>query len=432
MATRKHLIVGCGPAALNAVARLRLLAPQDEIRMVCMEDYPPYSPTSLTYYLAGRIVEDKLWTASASRLEQLGCRFSGNSEVVRILPASKQVLYRDGSSESYDTLLIATGAAADVPRAPGVTRDNTLVLRTLDDAKTVLSAADGRNRAVIWGAGLIALQAASSLLQRGLEVTVVARSRPLRRYLDERAAKMVQDVYEKNGVRMLTGTNVERVESLGNQHGITLTSGERLEADLFVAGLGVKPRVEFLADSGIQILQGIVVDRHMQTSVPDVYAAGDVAESPEFFTGKPGLNPIVPSAVRQGKVAASNMAGRDEEYEGWIGMNLFQFFGNSTLSLGVDQPLSPEGSVQEDVETSANRFKKMIFQGDHLVGAMMLNVPVDPGVMLYLIRNKVPLGALAPILFEQPREISRLLMMEEERKGTVVAEEEQKLWAERQ
>ena len=113
-------------------------------------------------------------------------------------------------------------------------------------------------------------------------------------------------------------------------------------------------------------------------------------------------------------------------------MNLFQFFGNSTLSLGVDQPLSPEGSVQEDVETRANRFKKMIFQGDHLVGAMMLNVPVDPGVMLYLIRNKVPLGALAPILFEQPREISRLLMMEEERKGTVVAEEEQKLWAERQ
>jgi len=87
---------------------------------------------------------------------------------------------------------------------------------------------------------------------------------------------------------------------------------------------------------------------------------------------------------------------------------------------------------QEDVETRANRFKKMIFQGDHLVGAMMLNVPVDPGVMLYLIRNKVPLGALAPILFEQPREISRLLMMEEERKGTVVAEEEQKLWAERQ
>jgi NAD(P)H-nitrite reductase large subunit len=202
----------------------------------------------------------------------------------------------------------------------------------------------------------------------------------------------------------------------GGKVEIAFPDGDPLAADEFLLCTGVRARTGFLAGSGIEVKEGIVVDRRMQTNVDRIYAAGDIAETPDFFTGRYGMNQIIETAMDGGRVAGSNMAGVPAEYEGWISSNVFHFFGHSSFTAGLAMPAGDGYEIMAEKDAGKGGYKKLVFKDNRLVGAMLVNVECDPGVILYLMREKVNLGEQKGQLFEKPQETSRRLMLQAEKR----------------
>lgn len=415
--TKKHLIIGCGSAGLSALEMIRKVTLTDEVKLVSAEEHSPYSPTSLPYFLAGRISEANLWLKEPAYFEKMGANFTKGKEVIKVAPQEKEVIYRDGDNDTYDTLLIATGAKPLKPAISGLGEEEFLEFHVLADARKLTQQLQRGKKAIIYGGGLVAVELAASLLEMGCQVTVIVRSRLLRTYFEPEAGDLIGDIFSNEGAQILSGVLVSEVERRKDgKVGIMLSSGDQLEADLFVVCTGVAPRVSFLEGTGIKVNTGILVNKTMGTNIEGIYAAGDVAEAPDFFTGNRGINAILPSAVEQGKVAGANMAGQEVEYEGWISMNTFNFLGHAACSIGMGNGEGVE--VLREKDRMERRFKRLSFIEHRIVGAVFVDVEADPGFMLYLIKNRVDVGAYKEKLFEQPREVSRWLAREAEKKLT--------------
>ena len=419
---RKHLIIGCGSAALSALEKIRSIAPGDQVKLTTMEDCPPYSPTALPYLLSGRVAEEALWMRPEGYFETLGATLARGKEVVRVSPASKEVVYQDGERENYDTLLIATGSEPVRPPIVGLDEAGFLGFRTIADYRALAGRLDSRKRVAVLGGGLIGMEVAIALLEKGHQVRVVEKEpRLLPLYFDPEAEALIREVFIRQGAQLHTGMEATEVRRRNGTVDVALSGGTSLEVDLLVTAVGVRPKTSFLASSGIAINRGIVVDEQMRAGAPDVYAAGDVAEGPGFFDEK-GLNPILPSAVAQGRAAGAAMAGQPETYEGWIPMNVFNFFGYVAFSVGLSMPQGESFQVATASDDRAKSYRKLVFRDRRLVGAMFLNVAADPGVFSYLVRKRLDVGAYQEALLEKPREVARYLMMANEKKESAVAE----------
>ncbi|MDO8689791.1 MAG: FAD-dependent oxidoreductase, partial [Dehalococcoidia bacterium] len=324
---RKHLIIGCGSAALSALEKVRSIAPDDQIKLVTREDCSPYSPTALPYLLSRRINEDALWMRPKGYFEGLNSTVATGKEATQVSPTTKEVIYSDGGRESYDTLLIATGSEPVHPSIKGLEEAGFIGFRTMGDYRALEASLKGKKRVAVLGGGLIGMEVAIALLETGRQVHIVEKeTRLLPLYFDAQAEALIRDVFQREGALLHTGLEAREVRKQNGVVNLGLSDGSSIEADLLVTAVGVRAQTAFLASSGVKLNRGIVVDDCMQTSAADVYAAGDVAEAPGFF-GEVGLNPILPSAVAQGKAAGASMAGRPEAYERWIPMNVFNFFG---------------------------------------------------------------------------------------------------------
>jgi len=413
---KKHLIVGSGAAGLAALRQIRSISAEDEIKVVSMEDALPYSPTSLPYLLSGKIEESKLWTVDEDYFKEMRCGLALGKRVAEIVPKQKEVVYGGGEREGYDTLLIATGSEPIVPSIEGMEEVGFFGFHTLQDYKELIRRLERKNIVLIYGGGLVAMGLASGLIKRGCKVKIIVRSRILRRYFDADAGALIAEVFLAQGAEIALGREVRRVGKEGEGVEAVLVDGSSLSGDMFISCLGTRPRVSFLEGSGIEVNRGIVVDDCLRTSKEDIYAAGDVAEAKDFFTGQPGLNAILPSAVEQGKIAGANMAGEKQEYEGWISMNVFHFFGNGACSIGLSD--AEEGvEVLKEADKKKGWLKKLSFQDGRLLGAEFVNIDVDPGVILYLIKNRLEVGKHKELLLQKPAEVSRWLMVKNEREG---------------
>jgi phenylglyoxylate dehydrogenase epsilon subunit len=176
-----------------------------------------------------------------------------------------------------------------------------------------------------------------------------------------------------------------------------------------------------LEGSGIEVNHGILVDKWMRTNAEEIFAAGDVAEAPDFFSGRNGLSPISPSAVDQGKIAGSTMVGEAAEYNGWLSMNLYNFFGHLAVSMGQFTQLDGNEAFI-DKDDGKRSYRKIVCRDNLLVGASFFNIELDAGVMQYLIRNKIDIGPYKESLLEKPKEVSLWLMLEAEKKNTTSLE----------
>jgi len=419
---RKHLIIGCGSAALSALEKIRSIAPGDQVKLTTMEDCPPYSPTALPYLLSGRVAEEALWMRPEGYFETMGATLARGKELVRVSPASKEVVYQDGERENYDTLLIATGSEPVRPPIVGLDEAGFLGFRTIADYRALAGRLDSRKRVAVLGGGLIGMEVAIALLEKGHQVRVVEKEpRLLPLYFDPEAEALIREVFIRQGAQLHTGMEATEVRRRNGTVDVALSGGTSLEVDLLVTAVGVRPKTSFLASSGIAVNRGIVVDEQMRAGALDVYAAGDVAEGPGFFDEK-GLNPILPSAVAQGRAAGAAMAGQPEAYEGWIPMNVFNFFGYVAFSVGLSMPQGESFQVATASDDRAKSYRKLVFRDRRLVGAMFLNVAADPGVFSYLVRKRLDVGAYQEALLEKPREVARYLMMANEKKEAAVAE----------
>jgi phenylglyoxylate dehydrogenase epsilon subunit len=236
-------------------------------------------------------------------------------------------------------------------------------------------------------------------------------------YFDGEMATQIEDIFRSRGADLLLGREMVGVKKAGKGISMTFSEGSGLKAEVLVAAVGVRPRTELLSDTGVEMDRGILVDWQMQTSMEGIYAAGDVAQAPDFLTGQPVLNPILPSAMAQGRVAGDNMAGKDTKYEGSLPMNVFNFFGHTAVSVGYPL-LQGEGiQVIEETNAAGKQSKRLVLQEGKLIGAALLNIPVDPGVIQYLIRKRLNLEAEMEPLMMNTQDTGRRLMLQAEWQG---------------
>lgn len=422
MSKRKHLMIGCGSAALSALKQIRKLGSEDEVKLVTMESYTPYSPMSLPYLLSGKKKESEIYLTEEDFFDNMKATLLTGLRVKGIFPRDKSVVYDNGEGETYDTLLIATGSEPVRPRIKGLHVVDFLGFHTLDDYHEMLGQLRQGFEVVVLGAGLVGMEVAAALSERGYKVTVLEKEKgilPLS--FDHPVGAYISQIYSEHGVKIFTGKEVTEIRKSQGRIEIVCNNGDIFDADLMVCCVGVASRISLLNGSGIETNRGILVDNRMRTNIDEIYAAGDVAEAPDFLTGKNGLSPVLPSAVNQGKIAGSNMIGEHAFYDGWLSINLYNFFGHLAISIGDFTP-SQGDEVLTERDDDKGEYRKIVCRDNRLVGANFFNVELDGGVLQYLVRNRIDIAPYKSQLLEQPKEVSLWLMQEAEKKSTLSLE----------
>ncbi len=398
-----YLILGNGPTGVIAAETLRKADPSGEIVLAGSEPEPPYSRMAIPYLLEGNIDESGTYLRkSADHYEKLRITQRAG-RAVALDSEQRSVLFHDGSRESYDRLLVATGSHPMRPPIPGIDLPQVRTCWTLEDARAIAALAKPGSRVVQLGAGFIGCIIMEALHARGVDLTVVEMGdRMVPRMMTPAAGTMIREWVESKGIRVRTKAGVERVDpGAGAPLTVKLTTGESLPCDLLIVAAGVVPNVSFLEATPVHVAKGVLVNDYLETSVPGIYAAGDVAEAPDLFTGAHLVSAIQPNAADQARVAALNMAGNKVKLPGVLAINVLDTLGLISTSFGQWWGTGDKDGV-ELVDRDHHRYLSLQFQGEVLIGATAIGLTQHVGVLRGLIQNRTRLGRWKAILLEEP------------------------------
>ncbi len=407
-----YLIVGASHAALAAVRAIRMHDETGSVTVVSKDDALPYSPTVLPYVVSGRSDPQRVFLRDDDYFSQHKVNYLKGAAVTSIASAENRVSLSSGEVIAYEKLLLATGAAPQMPPVPGLDSVKFHVLRSLDDAVRLREALTETRQAVVLGAGLVGMHAAENLAKAGAQVTVVEmQPTVLAGYFDPEAAAIIEQAFAAKGVRLMMGNKVVKLAPRDQGKGalVTLADGTELPADLLLVSTGVAPVMDYLNGSGAETERGIVVDDTMRTSVANIWAAGDVAQARGFYDGAKIINGILPDAVEQGKIAGMAMAGDPAltNYPGGVPLNTYAFYGQQAVSVGSQN----EGEVvAKEVDPANKRYLKIVMKDNRLTGIFGINVAFDPGVMWQLILRRIDLAPVMKEFLADPQRIGRVLM----------------------
>lgn len=407
----KHVIIGNGVAGITAAENLRRFDPRCQITLIGDETFPPYCRPMISLVLEGSVGPEKLPIRSPKFYESLdiepvlGRRVSGIDVDARTVTVAETQRYR------YDRLLIASGADPRPIKAAGLELGNIFYMRTQSQVEAICRALPDIRRALVLGGGLVGFKAAYGLMRRGVAVTMLIRSRhPLVMQVDATAGDMIAGELERRGLDVRVDIEVEAFEGDGTVRFAQLSDGSRLACDLVVIGKGVLPALDFVPRTRITVDLGIRVDDHLQTSIPGIFAAGDVAEHIDVARQRPWVNAIWPEAVAQGRIAGQNMGGRPVRYPGSLSRNVIRIFDLDVLAGGVVNP-PPDAAYQTLTHEDRRRglYRKLVFEGDCLAGMVMVNRIEQGGVLLSAMHSRLPLSVAREALLDPDFNYSRLL-----------------------
>ncbi len=401
-----YVIIGNGPTGVIAAETLRKSDPSGNIILIGDEPEPPYSRMAIPYMLVGKVGEDGTYLRKdPGHFEQLGIEMVV-ARVDKVDPAHKNVTLDNGRQINYDRLLLATGAYPVAPPIPGMNLPGVYPCWTLENARQIARLAKPGARVLQMGAGFVGCIVMEALAHSGVELTVVEMgNRMVPRMMTEGAGTLIRKWVEKQGVRVFISTKVEAIERQANGVlRVRLGNGSYLEAELVISATGVRSNIAFLGGSGVATDAGVLVDEQMRTNIPDIYAAGDVAQARDFSTGKMMVNAIQPNAADQARIAALNMAGRVTRSQGSLAMNVLDTLGLIASSFGqwwgVDS-----GQHVEHVDEVNFRYLRLEFDGDVLIGATSLGLTQHVGVMRGLIQTRTHLGEWKDKLLVDPHRV---------------------------
>jgi nitrite reductase (NADH) large subunit len=382
----KTVIIGAGPAGITAAETLRQYDGRAEIVMLSAEPFPPYAPPAMIeYYMTGQ--ETHFWKGK-DITHLLGIDYRSGTQVEGVLPDRHAACLAHGETLDYDRLVIATGSSLYAP-VPGTDLPGVCNFKSLSAAEELIDRVQkGRAlSALIIGAGFVGVEIALLLRHLGVEVTQIEMAdRVMPRMLDTETAYIVLDQMEERGIRMRLNTQAMAVVGERHAEAVEIEGGETLPADLFIAATGVKPNTRFLNGSGIEAGWGIRVDDHLRTTAPDIYAAGDVAETRDRITGECYVHAIFPNAVAQGRLVAQNICGLDVPYEGADNMNSLKHLGLPVIAAGLME--GEELRVKRD-----GTLRKVYLQDERIVGFRLTGDLRSAGIYRTLMNKKIDTGS---------------------------------------
>jgi len=385
----KYLIIGNSAGGIGAAEAIRQVDKQGALTIVSDEPYPAYSRPLISKYLAGERTVEEVLFRPVDFYDQNNILFLPGRKVTH-LDLDHQIAHlADKEQIAWEKLLLAVGGKPIFPEMKGSDKRGVFTFTNLDDAKAVDRFLDNTKKAVVIGGGLIGISVTEALVKRGVVVTVVEmKERILNTILDQQASLMAEEVLKQAGVEIIAGHTVVKISARKTVKEIILDNGAAIPCDLVVVAIGVLPRPELALDAKLEVNRGIVVDHHMATKHPYVYACGDVAEAYDFVYGENRLTPIWPNAYVGGRIAGFNMAGVTAEYPGGTAMNSLNYFGIDITSAGMPTAPNDDGyetiSKQED-----NIYQKVILKNDLIMGMIFVGNIEKSGIIFGLMKERV-------------------------------------------
>jgi NAD(P)H-nitrite reductase large subunit len=403
-----HVIIGNGPAGVLAAETIRKHDPASVVRLLGDEPSPPYSRMAIPYLLAGGIRESgTLLRKDPAHFERLGIEsLRGRAKSVDVRQGA--VTLEDGRHLPFDRLLLATGSRPVAPPIPGADLPGVHPCWTLEDARHIIALAKPGSKVVQMGAGFIGCIILEALAAMGVSLTVVEMgNRMVPRMMNDTAGGLIKRWCESKGVKVLTNAKVASIAKGKSGLAVTLGDGQVLPADLVISATGVRPNVELAKTMGLACDVGVRVDESMRTSHPAVFAAGDVAQAEEIYTGNFIVNAIQPNAADQARVAATNMAGGHARSQGSMAINVLETMGLIAASFGQWQGV-PGGQQAEHVDAGAYRYLSLQFDPlSRVIGATSVGYTQHIGVLRGLIQSRRPMGSWMARLRRDPHDIMR-------------------------
>jgi len=380
-----YVIIGNGIAATGCIEGIRSKDPDGKITIVSEENHPAYCRPLISYYLEGKTDTERILYRSPDFYERMNCSVLYGKRAVSLDTEKKMVKLDDGAELPYTKLCIATGSDPFQPPFEGLdTVDNKFSFMKLDDALSLEAAINSDSRVLIIGAGLIGLKCAEGIRDRVKSITVCDLSqRILSSIFDDECAAFMQKHLENNGIQFMLGDSAARF----NGKTAFMKSGKTVDFDVLVLTVGVRPNISLIKDAGGKTNRGIVCSESMQTSIPDIYAAGDCTEIFDVASDQYKVLATLPNASMEGFIAGANMAGGNETFDKGTAMNSLGFFGLSAMTAG-----SYEGDVYE--EKTEQSVKKLFIKDDLLKGFMLIGCSERAGIYTSLIRERTPLSSI--------------------------------------
>ncbi len=387
-----YLIIGNSCAGTSCAAEIRNIDKKGNITILSEENFPAYGRPLISYFLQGKQTLETIKYKKEDFYTKNKITVKLNSKVKSINTTKKEVVCVNKETYKYDKLLIATGSVPFVPPVNGIEKHkNVYTFLNIESVRNIQKVVNKNSDVVIIGAGLIGLKAAEALAEQVKSVKVCDMAdRVMASVLDKNTASVIQNHIEKHNVTFYLSNTAKEVK----ENSVILADGTELNCDVLIMAVGVRPNISIAKDINIKINRGIVVDKYMQTSIKDIYAAGDCVESFDVLSEQNKILALWPNAFVQGKLAGSNMAGVTKEFTGAFPLNAIGFFGLHLISAGIVDTKQDGYKVYIQKDDTKDLLKKLVIKDDKLEGFVLINTNERAGIYTSLINDKTPLSSL--------------------------------------
>ena len=389
----KYIVIGASAAGISGAKTLRELNKNAEITLIS-KDENVYSRCILHHYISGHRDIEKLNFTNKDFFEKYNINWIKGVEVKALDDTKKSIELSNGKFLYYDKLMICSGASAFIPPVEGLREGNNVVgLRNLDDAILIKEQAKKVKNAVVLGAGLVGIDALSGLLNYDINISLVEMGdKILPLQLDGYASNVYEEKFKEHGVNLKLGVKAEKLilDENKNPKALILNTGEEIPCELVVVATGVRSNISFLENSNVKCDRfGLMIDEKGKTNIDDIYGAGDVS----------GRNPIWPTAVKEGIIAANNMLGNEMIMTDFFGSkNTMNFVGVATMSLGMIEPKDDTYIVE--IKNEENNYKKIIHKDGKIYGSIIQGDLSYAGVLTQLIKENIDVSKVKKSLFD--------------------------------